>query len=84
MLITNPRTSASALLGAECGEVICHVVRELSLPIRGHAVLNECFDTAKPSAMWKRVTRGNAFDDCLGYAVSGIGAGLGDVVTDGV
>ena len=41
------------------------------------------FDTAKPSPRCgRRVKRGNAFDDRLGYLAGGIGAGPGDVITN--
>ena len=49
---------------------------------RSEHELASAFDTAKPSAIRKRMKRCDAFDDCLGYAARGIGACLGDVITD--
>jgi len=49
---------------------------------RSEQELASTFNAARASAVWKRVERGDPFDDRLCYPACGIRTGPGDVVAD--
>jgi len=49
---------------------------------RSEQDLASTFNAARASAIWKRVERGDSFDDRLRYPAYGIKTGLGDAIAD--